>query len=146
MEAVEYKLTFKDFNDSLKNNRLLGLKCNDCGKFTCPPKMTCQECGSTNLEPAELTGMGKVVTYTTSYVPGQGRDVEAPILIVMVELDEGPWIMGNLVNEDPNQVTMESLIGKRVKLGPRSKVFPGDAYSTGKEAKGGIARVTFVTA
>ena len=146
MEAVEYKLTFKDFNDSLKKSRLVGLKCNDCGKFTCPPKMTCQECDSTNLEPVELSGRGKVVTYTTSYVPGQGRDVEAPILIVMVELDEGPWIMGNLVDVDPNQVTMESLIGKRVKLGSHSKVFPGDQYSTGKEAKGGIARPTFVSA
>jgi hypothetical protein len=64
----------------------------------------------------------------------------------MVELDEGPWIMGNLTDIDPNRVTME-IIGKRVKLGPRSKVFPGDAYSIGgKEAEAGLARPTFVFA
>lgn len=142
---MEYKLIFKNFNEALKkNNKLLGLKCNNCGKFTCPPKMTCQECGSTNLDIVALSGKGKVVTYTVSYVPGLGREVEAPILIVMIELDEGPWIMGNLVDMDPNQATMESLIGKRVKMSPRSKVYPGDLYSAGVEAKGGEARPTFV--
>jgi hypothetical protein len=143
---VKYKLTFKDWNNSLKKNKLLGLKCRDCGKFTCPPKMTCQECGSINLEVVEMSGKGKIVTYTVSYVPGEGRYVEAPILIVMVELDEGPWIMGNLTDIDPNKASIESLIGKRVKLGPRSKVYPGDAYSTGEEAQGGEARPTFIFA
>jgi hypothetical protein len=141
---MEYKLTFKKFNDSLKKNKLLGLKCNDCGKFTCPPKITCQECGSANLDIRELSGNGKIVTFTVNYVPGQGREVEAPILIVMVELDEGPWIMGNLTNIDPNEATME-IIGKRVKLAPRSKIYPGDAYCIGgKEAEGGEARPSFV--
>lgn len=144
---MKYKLTFKNYSDALKkDNKLLGLKCNECDKFTCPPKMTCQECGSTDLDIVALSGKGKVVTFTVNYVPGQGREVEVPILIVMVKLDEGPWITGNLVDVDPNQATIESLIGKRVKMSPRSKVYPGDLYSSGKEAEGGEARPTFVLA
>ncbi len=143
---MEYKLTFKDFNKGLKKGRLLGLKCADCSKFTCPPKMACQECGSTNLDVAELSGNGKIVTFTVSYVPSEGRDAEVPYTIVMVELDEGPWLMGNLNDMDPNRVTMD-VVGKKVKLGPRSKVLPGDAYSIGgKEAEGGFARPTFIFA
>jgi len=143
---MDYKLTFKEFNKALKRGKLLGLKCHDCGKFTCPPKMACQECGSTDLDIAELSGSGKVVTFTVSYVPSEGREAEVPYTTVMVELDEGPWLMGNLTDIDPNRVTME-IVGKKVKLGPRSKVLPGDAYSIGaKEAEGGFARPTFVFA
>ncbi|MEA3253372.1 MAG: OB-fold domain-containing protein [Chloroflexota bacterium] len=143
---MEYKLTFKEFNKALKKGKLLGLKCLDCGKFTCPPKIACQECGSTNLEIAELQGNAKIVTYTVSYVPSEGREAEAPYTVVMVELDEGPWLMGNLTDIDPNRLTMEA-IGRRVQLGLRNKVLPGDPYSIGdKEAGGGFARPTFVFA
>ncbi len=129
---MEYKIIFKDYSKALKKDKLLGLKCNDCGTFTCPPMMVCQNCTSTNQEIVELTGDGKVVTFTTSYINSEGRENEMPITIVMVELDEGPWIMGNLVDMDPKKVTMD-VMGKRVKLGHR--VFPGDKYSAGEMAR-----------
>ena len=129
---MEYKLDFRIYSDALKKNKLLGLKCNNCGTFTCPPKMTCQECAGTDLEIAELSGNGEIVTFTQTFVPPQGRECEAPYTIVMVELDEGPWIMGNLIDINPDRVGME-LIGRKVKLG--HKVFPGDTYSDGEAAR-----------
>ncbi len=141
----EYKLTFKDFNQSLRKNKLLGLKCGKCDGYTCPPKLVCHECGGSDLEIAQLEGRGKIVTFTSSYLAGLGREVETPILIIMVELAEGPWIMGNLVGFNPEEATVESLIGKQVALA-RTRIFPGDAYSGGQETKGGIARPTFVLA
>lgn len=129
---MEYRLPFIEYNKALKRNKLLGLKCNDCGTITCPPMMVCRECASTNHEVIELSGAGQIVTFTTSYVAPEGREGEAPYIIVMVELDEGPWIMGNLIDIDPSRATME-LIGKRVTLG--HKVFPGDKYSAGNAAR-----------
>jgi len=126
---IEYKLSHKAYFDALKKNKLLGLKCKDCATVTCPPKMTCQECTGTNLDITELSGKGKIVTFTTSYVAPLGREVEAPYTIVLVELEEGAWIMGNLIDIDPTKVGME-LIGRKVKLG--FKVFPGDLYSAGE--------------
>lgn len=126
---MEYKLTFKEYNKGLKQDKLLGLKCSDCGTVTCPPMMVCQKCAGTNCEISELSGKGKIATFTTSYIAAEGRENELPYTIVMVELDEGPWIMGNLVDIDPKKVTME-VIGKRVKLGNR--VFPGDKFSAGE--------------
>jgi len=143
---MDYTLTFKEYNKSLKRGKLLGLKCNNCGKYTCPPKMACQECGSTNLEVVQMKGSGKVITFTVSYVPAEGREAEVPYTIVMVQLDEGPWLLGNLTDMDPNNVTMD-LIGKEVQLGSRMKTLPGDAYTVGnKEAEGSFARATFVFA
>ena len=63
---MDYKLTFMDYNKALKKDKLLGLRCNDCGAYTCPPMMVCNECASTNLEIVEMSGKGKIVTFTTA--------------------------------------------------------------------------------
>ncbi|MFC1860749.1 Zn-ribbon domain-containing OB-fold protein [Chloroflexota bacterium] len=129
---MEQKLTFNDYNEALKKNKLMGLKCKECGTVTVPPKMACRQCASIDMEPIELKGKGKIQTFTTVYVAPEARENEAPYVIVLVELDEGPWIMGNLIDMDPSKATME-LMDKRVKMG--HKVFPGDRYSSGASAR-----------
>lgn len=129
---MKYKIDFRKYSDALKNNQLLGLKCKSCGTITCPPVMVCQECAGSDQEIVELSGKGEIKTFTTSYVAPLGREVEAPYTIVMVCLDEGPWIAGNLVDMDPAKVNMK-VIGRRVTLG--HKVFPGDVYSFGEAAR-----------
>ncbi len=126
---MEYKLTFNNYNEALKENKLLGLKCKECGAITVPPMMVCRQCASPDLEIIELKGRGKIQTFATVNVAPEGREDEVPYIIVLVELDEGPWLMGNLTGVDPDKATME-LIGKRVKMG--HKVFPGDKYSAGE--------------
>jgi uncharacterized OB-fold protein len=129
---MEYKLIFKDYNEALKQNKLLGLKCQACGSITVPPKMVCRQCASPDMEIIGLKGTGKIRSLTTVYVASEGREDEVPYTIVLVELDEGPWIMGNLDGIDPTQATME-LIGREVKMG--HKVFSGDKYSAGEGAR-----------
>jgi len=129
---MEHKLIFKDYNEALKQNKLLGLKCQACGAITVPPKMVCRQCTSPDMEVVELKGSGKIRTFTTVFVASEGREDEVPYTIVMVELDDGPWIMGNLDGIDPKEASME-LVGKKVKMG--HKVFPGDKYSAGEGAR-----------
>ena len=124
---MEYKLTAKMFAEALKYSKLLGLKCNKCGAYTVPPKKVCMECTSEDLEVFELSGKGQIQTFTVIRVPPEG--FEAPYIVGMAELDEGPWIMGNIVDVDPDEATMD-LIGMRVKLG--HKVLPGDKFSAGE--------------
>jgi len=130
---MEYKLTFKEYNEALKQNKLLGLKCKECGAVTVPPKMACRQCAGSEMEVVELKSTGKIQTFTTCNVAAEGREDEVPYIILLVELDEGPWIMGNLTGIDPTTATME-LIGKRVKMG-ETRVFPGDKYSAGEGAR-----------
>jgi uncharacterized protein len=129
---MEYKLTSKDYYAALKQNKLLGLKCQSCGAITVPPKMVCRQCGAQNLEIVELKTTGKIKTFTTVYVAAEGREGDCPYTIVMVELDEGPWLMGNLAEIDPTKADM-SLIGKRVKM--EGKIYAGDKYSAGESAR-----------
>ena len=129
---MEHKLIFKDYNEALKENKLLGLKCQACGAITVPPKMVCRQCASPDMEIIKLKGVGKIRTFTTVNVASEGREDEVPYTIVMVELDDGPWIMGNLEGIDPAQASME-FIGKKVTMG--HKIFPGDKYSAGEGAR-----------
>jgi uncharacterized OB-fold protein len=129
---MEHKLIFKDYNEALKQGRLLGLKCRTCGAITVPPKIACRQCTGTELDIMELKGSGRIRTFTTVRVAAEGREGEVPYTIVMVELEEGPWIMGNLDGIDPLAASME-LIGKRVNMAHRD--FPGDSYSAGEGAR-----------
>ena len=129
---MEDKLTFNEYNDALKENKILGLKCQDCGFITVPPKMVCRKCTSSNMEVVEMKTTGKIQTYTTVNVASEGREDEVPYIIVIVELDDGPWIMGNLGDIDATQATME-LGGKKVKMG--HQVFAGDKYSAGESTR-----------
>ena len=131
---MEYKLTFKDYNEALKENKVLGLKCQACGKITIPPKMVCRHCTSPDMEIVEMKGTGKIQTFTTVSVASEGREGEVPYIIVLVELDEGPWLMGNLTGVEPEAATMEALIEKKVKM-EKTEVFPGDKYSAGDGAR-----------
>jgi uncharacterized OB-fold protein len=121
------KLTHTQYFAALKENQLKGLKCSDCGTLTVPPKRTCQECSSSNLSVTTLSGEGTIKTFTVIRVSPEG--LEAPYIVVLTELKEGPWLMGNLDGVEPAAATMD-LIGRRVKLGHR--VVTGMKYTAGE--------------
>jgi uncharacterized OB-fold protein len=115
MSSTPIVPTFVEFFNNLKEGKLLGLKCNDCGTITCPPKNCCNNCGSRNLERTFLSGRGVIKTYTVTYVAPAGYEKEAPYVVALVELEEGPWIVGRL-DIDPKVAEEKDLIGKRVSI------------------------------
>jgi uncharacterized protein len=122
---MESKLSIQEYMKALKDNRLLGFKCHDCGFITAPPRLACRKCGSLNNEVVQLSGKGAIVTFTSIHVGVESRKGKTPYLVAMVQLDEGPWIMGNLEGIDPASATLE-LIDKRVvmKNPPVEKIPP----------------------
>ena len=69
---MEQKLYFKDYNEALKQNKLLGLKCRACGAITIPPKMACRQCANPDMEIVEVKSSGKIKTFTTIFVGAEG--------------------------------------------------------------------------
>ncbi len=112
---MQPKLTVREYSSALKENRLLGLKCLDCGEINIPPRMVCRNCGSLKMDIIQLSGRGKIVTFTCVHVPPESRHGQPPYIIIMVELDEGPWLMANLSGIESDTASME-LINKRVKM------------------------------
>jgi len=130
---MEYKLTFNKYSEALAQDKLLGLKCKECNRVTVPPTMVCRECGSLDMDIVEVKGAGKIKTFTANFVPAEGREDESPYITAIVELDDGPWIMGNLTGVKPEEAGFD-LVGKRVTMG-HNKVFTGDKYSAGEGAR-----------
>ena len=124
---IEYKLTYQKYAEGLKSGKLLGLKCNKCGAYTIPPKKVCIQCASEDLDIVELSGRGTLQTFTVIRVAPEG--FEAPCIVGEAELEEGPWLMGNIIGIELDKANL-GLVGKRVKVG--SKTLPGDKFSCGE--------------
>ena len=126
---MAYPLTHREFYVGLKAGKLLGLKCKLCGSYTVPPKICCAECGSTEVEVKQLSGQGEIKTYTVIRVAPEG--FQAPYIVALAEMEEGPWLMGNLEGLDPDGPT-DRIIGSKVIAGHR--VIPPANYSAGEGA------------
>ena len=103
----------KDFYDGCKRNVLLIQRCKACARFRFPPQPMCPECNSMDQEWAEVSGKGKVSTFTV--IPGyQIRAVPMatwpadgyPINVALIELPDagGVNIVSNIVDCDPKKI------------------------------------------
>jgi uncharacterized protein len=106
-------ISVKEYLAALAENRLLGVKCQSCGFVTAPPRLACRRCGGYESVVVELSGRGRIATFTSVHVPTESRRGQTPYLVVLVELEEGPWITGNLLGADAASATLD-LIGRKV--------------------------------
>ena len=99
----------KPYWDAAKEHRLVIQRCKDCGYYNHPPKPACDICQSENLEFEQVSGKGKIYSYTTMHqrnVPGYEEEV--PYLNIAVELDEQPDLImiTNLIGGTVDDVRM----------------------------------------
>ncbi len=111
-----YPLPYNAFLERMKSGDLTGLKCLDCTAYIIPPNAVCPECGSSRLETHSFSKNGTLRTFTVIRVGPTGFQV--PYVVALAELEEGPWVMGNVVDIDPAKADM-ALIGKAVSIGYR---------------------------
>ncbi|MEV5537801.1 bifunctional MaoC family dehydratase N-terminal/OB-fold nucleic acid binding domain-containing protein [Saccharopolyspora shandongensis] len=84
-------------------------RCGQCGLLRHPPGPMCPECGATKRTYLVSEGIGEVYSYIVHHhppVPGK----ELPLVVALVELDEGVRMLGELRGVDPAAVE----IGQRV--------------------------------
>jgi uncharacterized OB-fold protein len=84
--------------------RLVVQRCPHCSHVQFYPRALCTQCGD-EPEWMDCSGRGTVHTFTIIRQMGMRpfRD-ELPYVVAMVELDEGPLIMGNVTDCDPEAV------------------------------------------
>lgn len=105
-----------DFALHLKDGRLMGSTCKQCGFVTFPPRADCPECMHGEYEFKEYTGKGVVYTHSTIAAAPTGFDDEVPYTIVVVNLDEG----GRLVAWLGDSIAPDDLeIGQEIQVVPR---------------------------
>ncbi len=83
------------FSNGLKENKLMGTKCRECGARYLPPRAQCR-CGSAQMEWFEAPSKGKILTCTLIVQPSESMIKYAPYIIALAELEDGSRIMAQL--------------------------------------------------
>ena len=103
--------------DGAKAGELRLQRCTDCGHIYFPPRPFCPTCGSRAVEVITASGRGRLFSYVINHLPSPG--FTPPFAIAVVELEEGPRLMSNIVGcpqtpealqiDMPLEVTFERL-------------------------------------
>jgi uncharacterized protein len=97
----------KPFWDATAEGRLLLPRCQDCQAVVWYPRPFCPECASTNIDWFQASGRGSVYSYTINR-RGQADLPEyrnaGVYVLAYVELEEGPRVLTNIVDCDPDSV------------------------------------------
>ena len=71
--------------------KLMIVRCDDCGRYTHPPRELCRHCQSENVAPRAVAGTGRIDTYTINYQQW-AKDMPVPLAIARVALDDAPGV------------------------------------------------------
>ena len=89
--------------DGLKENKLMLPKCDDCGKPFFYPRVLCPNCHSRNISWMQASGRGKLYSFQIAHRSlNRAFKVELPCVMAMIELEEGPRVLSNLINIEPD--------------------------------------------
>jgi uncharacterized OB-fold protein len=99
------------FWDGAKEKKLMLPRCTNCGQFWFPPSQRCRHCLSADFAWIESKGQGRIysfVVYHRVYHPAFEQDV--PYVVAIVELDEGPRLLSNIVETPAGEVRCDARV------------------------------------
>jgi uncharacterized OB-fold protein len=93
--------------ESAREKKLVVQQCAGCRAWQFPPRRHCAGCGSSELDWRPVSGRGSVYSYTVAHRPPHPVFAgQCPLVIAVVELEEGPRMMTNIVGCNPADVTV----------------------------------------
>ena len=93
---------------------LKGMQCGNCGNAFFPARSLCPKCRHASvgkMTPKSFSGEGVVDSFTVVHAPPAGFELQAPYILAIVKLEEGPKVTTQIVDAKPEQVK----VGARVK-------------------------------
>ena len=92
----------KPFWEGARRHKLVLPFCRPCGAFFFYPRAACPRCLSSDLDWRPVSGRGTLHTFTIVQRGQKGFPLATPYVLAIVELAEGPRMMTNLVDVDPD--------------------------------------------
>ena len=109
----------QEFWDGAKRGELRIQRCRACSRAYFYPRPLCPHCGSRDVEWFTASGKGKLYSYVINHRAPPGFRDAVPYVIAVVQLDEGPRMMSNVMGVEatpenlppdlPLEVTWERL-------------------------------------
>jgi hypothetical protein len=111
-----------DFIGHLENGKVMGTRCRDCGLEFFPPRADCYHCFSSHMEWFEVSGTGKLITYSQLQFGPVGFEDDLPYAIAI--LDYGNFkVFGRIAGDIPeDEITLGMEMETKVTRLPNSQL------------------------
>jgi uncharacterized OB-fold protein len=108
MPLQENKALTDPFWQAAKRHELVMQRCKNCANWIHFPREQCPVCFSQELEWAPVSGKGRVYAFTNVYqAQHPAFQEETPYCFAIVQLDEGPRMVTNIVGCAPEDVSCD---------------------------------------
>jgi len=87
----------------MKEKKIMLQKCKSCGAWLNPPRPMCPKCRSQESEWVPAKGTGRIYSWVT-FNEAPHPAFKTPYEAVLVELDEGPRLVSNMVDVRPEDL------------------------------------------
>lgn len=93
----------KPYWDGLRDGKLMLPKCGDCESAFFYPRIACPHCHSRNVGWIQASGKGTLYSFQIGYRAfNPAFKIKPPYILAMIQLEEGPRILSNLINIEPD--------------------------------------------
>jgi uncharacterized OB-fold protein len=107
--------------DGARAGKLLLQRCLDCGALRFYPRRACPACWSERGEWTEASGRGRVHSFTVIHrPPAPAFAGRVPYVVALIDLDEGPRMMANVVGDGAMEVAIDDPV--TVEFEPRGAI------------------------
>ena len=77
-----------DFISHLEEGKIMGTKCKDCGALYFPPRSDCYKCLTSNVEWFEVSGIGKLLSFSELKYGPVGFENDLPYTIALLDYSD----------------------------------------------------------
>jgi uncharacterized protein len=102
--------TIEQFYKFLAQSKLMAGKCLKCRKIHLPPRPLCDNCFSQEFTWKEVSGKGKLLTYSVIHIAPPQFQTMAPYAVGIVELENGAKLPGIISDKSQLRIGMDLTI------------------------------------
>ncbi|MFT7599857.1 MAG: putative OB-fold protein [Acidimicrobiales bacterium] len=111
--SPEANLETQPFWDAAAEGRFVLPVCDSCSEAIWYPRVFCPHCGGSDVTWTDSAGTGTIYSFTV-VERGQGRWREhSPYVLAYIELDEGPRMMSNIIEANPDDLAIGQPVSVR---------------------------------
>jgi len=93
----------KPYWEGLREQKLMLPRCRACRRAFFYPRVVCPHCHASDIEWFQASGRGKLHSFEIAYQSfNKAFKVKPPFVLAMIELEEGPRMMSNLIGIEPD--------------------------------------------
>ncbi|WP_218829235.1 Zn-ribbon domain-containing OB-fold protein [Rhodococcus sp. 06-418-5] len=109
--------------DAAADGRLSVQRCRACAHVYFYPRDFCPVCSSDLVEWIDCSGRATLYSYVIEHRPGPGFENDGPYVVAVVQLEEGPRMMTNIVGVEPLPENLPLDMEVTVQFEPRGEMW-----------------------